>query len=153
MGMRRFRQLPPLLKVVVSVGLLCPVAALVIHTTLGGGWFTLRPLTAGQGRWDDISANLFTLGVAYSAVQNAYARRFQAHPPNPLPLDSMRKQALAVLLLSVAPLCAITLACVISPKSAWYALFFVASLVGLVGMAVFVINNRSLSQGAISTRN
>ncbi len=151
--MPNIRRLPPFLRMVFSVGLVCVVAAIAIHTTLGGGWLIHGPWTADQSRWDDISMNLLMLGLAYSAVTNAYARRFQAHPPNPLPLDSLRKQMLAVLLLSAAPLCAIALAFVISPKSDWYALFFVASFVGLIGTAVFMVNNLSLSQGAISTRN
>ena len=153
MSMRRIRQYSLFYKVVFCLGLLCVVAAIAIHTTLGGGWLIYRPMTAAQNRWDDISMNLLTLGLVYSAFTNAYARRDQAHPPNLLPLDSMRKQGLAVLLFSAAPLFAITLAVVISPKSEWYAMFFVVSLVGWVSMTALMVNNLSLSQGAIPTRN
>ncbi len=138
--MPNIRRLPPFLKVVFSVSLVCVVAAFAIHATLGTGWLIHRPLsTAGQKRWDDISFNLVMLGLAYSAVTNAYARRFQAHPPNPLPLDSMRKQVLAVLLLSAAPLCAIALEFVISPESAWFGVVYAVALLGAAGGLASVI--------------
>ncbi len=46
----------------------------------------------------------------------------------------MRKQVFAVLLPSLAPLCAIALALVISPESNWFQVVFPVSLLGIGGV-------------------
>lgn len=132
--MRRFRQLPPFLKVVFSVGLLCLVATLALIVTSCVIWLVDRPLPASNYRWEIVWINLLMLGNLYTAVTNTYLKRFDLVPPNPLPLDSLREQALAVLLPSVTPLGAIALAFVIPPESDWFGLVFGVSLLGVCGV-------------------
>ncbi|HEX8983187.1 MAG TPA: hypothetical protein VF792_10485 [Ktedonobacterales bacterium] len=132
--MRNLRRLPPFLRVVFSVGLICLVATLALIVMSCVIWLVDRPLLASAFRWQIVWVNLLMLGNLYTAVANAYLKRFDLVAPSPLPLDSLREQALAVLLPSVTPLGAIALAFVIPFESDWFWIVFGVSLLGVVGV-------------------
>lgn len=140
--MRRFRQLPPFLRVVNILGIVCALSSLAVLVTMMVnwlGWHIHGPEPAFEYRFATeqcfmlFGLNLGVLGNVSNAVIGAYARRFAPVPPTPLPLDSLHDQVRAVLLLSLAPLCAIALALVIPPESDWFGIVYGVSLLGAVG--------------------
>lgn len=141
--MRRFRQLPPFLRVVNILGIVCLLSSLAVLVTMMViwlGWHIHGPEPAfeysfaTEQRYLLLGLNLGMLGNVSNAVIGAYARRFAPVPPTKLPLDSLRDQARAVLLLSLAPLCAIALALVIPHESVWMLLVGGVSFLGAVGV-------------------
>ena len=77
-----------------------------------------------------IALNLGLLGVACTIIVNTYSMRFRPAAREPYLLDGWRQQARAIILLAALPLCAITLAIVISPDSNLFMLTFAVSLFG-----------------------
>lgn len=140
--MRYFRRLPPLLRVASLLGVLFPLASLVLLVALmvvsspmfshGSVTFFLRMLVLGL--------NLSLLSGACSFAVRAYNTRFR-RPDSGLSLfDSWQSQVGAIAVLAVLPLCAITLA-LVSPSTppVDFELLFLAFAVSVLAALVVLM--------------
>jgi hypothetical protein len=108
-------RLPPLLRVVSIVGLLLPLASLIL---LMLDFLSRLPSDSEFNRLLAIALNLTMLGVASSFAVGTYSKRFRRPDGGPVPLDSWQSQLLRALLLAAAlPLFALALAFVITPAA------------------------------------
>jgi hypothetical protein len=115
--MRNFRHLPPILRAASILGLLFPLASIML---LGSevvimilAPFPQWPLDALRGLF--IAVNLGMLGGACSYAVNSYSLRFRQLEREPLSLSSWQNQAQASALLATLPLGAVALALVLPP--------------------------------------
>src|SRR5262249_59611907 len=95
---RMFRRLPPLLRAASIVGLLLPLASIVL---LGRGLvIAILPSFPGwpvdASRVLAIAVNLGMLGGACSTVVNAYSARFRRLDRGRFPLESWQSQVRAI---------------------------------------------------------
>lgn len=142
MPMRYFHRLPLSLRVIGVVALLLSLASLVTIATLfvlsimGGAVY--RQELANDPRAFAIAVNLNLLGLACGFVVNRYSARFRQPnwrqiPLDAFPPDSWPRQARTIALLAALPLCAITLAAIITPTQDVAVLaVYLISLIGAV---------------------
>jgi hypothetical protein len=111
--MRYFRRLPPLLRVASLLGLLFPLASLVLLIPLLVTSLPSFPNSPPDfGRRGIIALNLGMLGGACSIAVNAYSTRFRRPDRGPFPLNSWQSQVRAIVVVAVLPSCALALALV-----------------------------------------
>lgn len=123
--MRYFRRMPPLLRVASILGVLFPLASMILLVPLLiRGLSTISQLmdrsTSTQVpqlpvdffRMLVIGQNLSILGLACVFIISAYSMRFRRRDGGPFLLDSWQSQVRAIALLAALPLCAIILALV-----------------------------------------
>ncbi len=114
--MRYFRRLPPLLRVVSLLGLLCVLASLVLLVSVlvtslrSFPSFSRSPLD--DERRGIMALNLGLLGGACSVAVSAYTTRFRRPNRGPFPLNSWQSQVQAIALGAALPLCALAVALV-----------------------------------------
>ena len=127
--MRRLRHLPPFLRVVGALGLLLPVAMLVL---LGIAWLSYQAHpSVDPTRLFVVALNLGMLGGACSFVVGAYNKRFNQpmYAGRTLHLNSWPGQVRVIGLLTALPLCAIILAAIIPPEVRAFEFVFPLSIV------------------------
>src|SRR5690348_774478 len=136
--MRIFLRLPPLLRVASLLGLLLPLASLVV---LIAGLITSRSSvpalwSADADRLLVIGLNLVMLGGACSFAVNTYSTRFRRPDSGAFPLASWQSQVLAIVGVAALPICALALAVVIPPTSlAWGGVFLISLIAAVVLLA------------------
>jgi hypothetical protein len=114
-NLRHIPRLPPLLRMVSTVGLLLPLASLVLLLL---DFLSRLPSDSEFNRLLAIALNLTMLGVASTFAVGTYSTRFRRPDGGPVPLDSWQSQLLRALLLAAAlPLFALALAVVITPAA------------------------------------
>ena len=114
-NIRHIPRLPPLRRMVSIVGLLLPLASLVL---LMLEFLSRWPSDSEFNRMLAIALNLTMLGVAGTFAVGTYSMRFRRPDGGPVPLDSWQSQLLRALLLAAAlPLFALALAVVITPAA------------------------------------
>jgi hypothetical protein len=118
--MRYFRRLPPFMRVVSALGLLFPVAALLLLLLAKLYWSPFHAPSADFGRSvrsGVIALYLITLGVACSLVVAAYNTRVrQPGRRRRVQLDSWQSQTWALALAVVGPLCGFIVTLANSPS-------------------------------------
>jgi peptidoglycan/LPS O-acetylase OafA/YrhL len=139
MSMLNLRQLPLFLRVVGILGLLFPLASLVILLAMVVLFITggdvSRQRLANDPRLIVSVVNLNMLGLACGFAVNRYRTRFRQPNRRPFPLDSWQSQARTIALLAALPLCAIALAAVISPtQEAAILMLFAISALGVFAL-------------------
>lgn len=139
--MLNFRRLPLFLRVVGILGLLLPLASLVMFSALLVSFITVGAVSR-QGLANDprlliIALNLGMLGLACTFAVNGYRTRFRQPNRRTFPLDSWQRQARAIALLAALPFCAIALAAVISPtQDAAVLILFAISALGAFALVL-----------------
>ncbi len=113
-NLRHIPRLPPLLRVLSIVGLLLPLASLVLlqqetPSRLASDSEFIRVLA--------MVLNLTMLGVACSFAVHTYSTRFRRPDGGPVPLAAWQSQLQALLLAAALPLWALALAVVITPAA------------------------------------
>jgi hypothetical protein len=88
-SLRYIRRLPPLLRVVSIVGLLLPLASLVL---LMLGFLSRLSRDWGVDHVLAVALNLTMLGVSCFFAVDAYSVRFRRPDRGPVPLDSRQSQ-------------------------------------------------------------
>jgi len=138
--MRYFRRLPPLLRVASLLGLLFPLASMVLLVALIiMSLPTFPQLPVDFFRVLVIGANLGMLSGACAFAISAYSTRFRRPDRGPFLLDSWQSQVRAIALLAALPLGAITLALVTPPTLlAAFGLVFLAFAVSALAALVLV---------------
>ncbi|HEX8036718.1 MAG TPA: hypothetical protein VF510_22865 [Ktedonobacterales bacterium] len=147
--MRDFRRLPLFLRGLAILGLLFPLASLVMFLAMlvlfiTGGVVSRQEL-ANDPRALAIALNLGMLGLVCTFVVNRYSKRFLQPNQERFPLDSWQRQARAPALLAALPLCAIALAAVIPLTQD--AAFVLVILISLVGAVVLLLTYVRLGVG------
>ena len=131
---RQYRRLPPLLRVASVLGLVFALTSLLVFVVLLVVFIASRaastPPSMESYRQTEIAVNLSVLSGACTFTVNAYSARFRPGAREPFLLDGWQRQARAITALATLPLCAITLAIVISPDSNLFMLTFAVSLFG-----------------------
>ena len=131
---RQYRRLPPLLRVASVLGLVFALTSLLVFVVslvvFIASWAASSPPSMESYRQTEIAVNLGILGGACTFTVNAYSARFRPGAREPFLLDGWRRQARSILMLAALPLCAITLAIVISPDSIVFVLTFAVSVFG-----------------------
>jgi hypothetical protein len=124
--MRYFRRLPPLLRVVSILGLLCALAASVAFAQL----FVriLYSLSTDSWRVLMIALNLGVLSGACSFAVRTSSARLRQPDGRPLPASSWQNPAWAIVLVTALPLCALVLAVFIPPTAAAFGVVFPISM-------------------------
>lgn len=127
--MRRFRRLPPLLRVADILALLLALAAIALIVEA-----FITSLSSVPPRWPVdalvIALNLGMLGGSCSFVVQTYGMRFRRPGGGPFPLDSWQSQGRAIVLLAALPLCALVLAVAIPPTASAFGIVFPISIIG-----------------------
>lgn len=146
MPMRHFHRLPLFLRVIGVMALLFSLTSLVIIATLFVlfimGGVVARQELANDPRAFAIAVNLSMLSLACGFVVNRYSARFRQSTwgrfsPDAFPLDSWQRQARTIGLLAALPLCAITLAAIITPTQDVAVLaVYLISLIGAVTLTL-----------------
>ena len=135
-NLRHIPRLPPLLRVVSIVGLLLPLASLVL---LMLDFLSRLPSDSEFNRLLAIALNLTMLGVASTFAVGTYSKRFRRPDGGPFPLGSWQSQLRAILLLAALPSCALVVALFIPPTPP---AFFLVSLldiaISLLGAVVLL---------------
>jgi hypothetical protein len=135
--MRYFRRLPPLLRVASILGLLFPLASIVVLLGLVSTILPSFPQLPGDAfRVLTIGLNLVLLGGACTVAVNTYNTRFRRSDRGPFPLDSWQSQVRAIVGVAALPICALVLAVVIPPTSlAWVVVFLISLMAAFVLLA------------------
>jgi hypothetical protein len=139
--MRYFRRLPPLLRVASLLGLLFPLASLVLLIPLLVTSLPSFPNSPPDfGRRGIIALNLGMLGGAFSVAVNAYSTRFRQPDRGPFPLSSWQSQVRAIALGAALPFCALALALVapLIPLPLAF-VFWGVTVVSLLGAVVLLM--------------
>jgi hypothetical protein len=149
--LRNFRRLPPQLRVVAIIGVLCTLTALAIqpmwllvHLRIVG-WLSSLPVPADFNRVLDIACYLALLGWACSLVITTYSLRFAQPHRETFPLRSWQRQMGALVLMTVTPLCGIAVALVVA--LAYPASFFIPGSIVVLAVIVLLAFNRRTVDG------
>jgi hypothetical protein len=113
-NLRPIPRLPPLLRVLSIVGLLLPLASLVLLLL---DFLSRLPSDSEFNRMLAIVLNLTMLAVACSFAVHTYRTRFRRPEGGPVPLAAWQSQLQALLLAAALPLWALALAVVITPAT------------------------------------
>jgi hypothetical protein len=128
--MRSFRRLPPLLRVVSILGLLCALGSSVAFAEL---FVTiLRSLSADSWRVLMIALNLGILSGTCSVAVRTSNVHVRQPDEGPLPASSWQNQVWAIVVVTALPLCALALAVFIPPTAAAFGLVFPVSMFATV---------------------
>jgi len=140
--MRYFRRLPPLLRVASLLGLLFPLASILLFAEL---FATSLSSSVDSSRVAMIALNLAMLGGACSVAVTTYSTRFRQPDPEPFPLSSWQSQVRTLVLLAALPSCALVLAVFIPSTALAFALVFLVSILaaGVLFVASLVDATRS----------
>lgn len=146
--MRHLRRLPPLLRVLMMLGFLFPLASLVLVCI---SWLSYQSHPSVElSRLYVIALNLGILGGACTLVVGAYGKRFNqpvlhVRMPRLNALNSWPGQLRAIGLLGALPLSAIILAAIIPPEVTAFEIVFPLSIV-----AAFVLLGANVARVAAS---
>ncbi len=102
--MRNFRRLPPLLRVVIILGLVLPLASLALLSRMLPAMLLTSAWPADSHRVFAMASSLCLLGLCCSLVVTTYSTRFRHPDQGPFPLDSWQSQVRALVLATVLPL-------------------------------------------------
>ena len=141
--MRDLHRLPPLLHIMNIVGYVFPLAAIVLFVMSYIQAFSMS--AADSDRLRLVALNLVLLSMVGLIVARVYKTRIYQPDRRPLPLDSWRSQARALLLLAAVPLCALVLAILLPPTLSIYGISFGVSGLGaliLLGALFWTILGR-----------
>ena len=131
LALRNFRQLPPFLRAVSVVGLLLILASLALSTVLV---FHIQPFyppsAADSSRIQLVSLNLGLVGLIGGMLLTNYNIRMRQLGGIPFPLGTWRSQAIALVVLTAAPLCGLILGLYIPPLTKAYGVAFGISVLG-----------------------
>ena len=137
---RNYHRLPPLLRVASILGLVFALTSLLLLVASFASFIASRAASSlpptEAFRVMVIAQNVGVLSGACTFTVNAYSARFRPTAREPYLLDGWWRQARAIGVLAALPLCAITLAIVISPASIVVVLAFAASLFGAGALLV-----------------
>ena len=151
--MHYFRRMPPLLRVAGILGVLFPLASLILLVPLvirGLSMISqlMNPSNSTQVpqvpvdffRVLVIGMNLGMLGLACVFAMSAYSTRFRRPDGGPFPLDSWQSQLRAIALPAALPLCAIILA-LVTPQTLPLAFVLIvpASAISVLAALVTVV--------------
>lgn len=149
--MRYFRRMSPLLRVVSILGVLFPLASMILLVPLViQGLSTISQLmdpststhvpqlSVNFFRMLVIGMNLGILSGACTFVISAYSTRFRRPDGGPFLLDSWRSQVRVIALLAALPLCAIILA-LVTPQTLPLAFVLIFPACAISVFAVLVI--------------
>jgi hypothetical protein len=134
---RYFRRLPLLLRVAFIVGLLLPLAWLVVILVILIPAFisslssaTPQPFSY---RLPFIGVNLISLSLACSFAVNSYSVRFRRPQGGTFPLQSWQSQVRAIALLAALPLGALAMTLLLPPGDLAFFLSAGISLLAVIG--------------------
>jgi hypothetical protein len=128
--MRDFPRLPPPLRVVNLLGLLCLLASFLLFAHLFVTF--LAALSPDSWRVLMIAINLLILSGTCFTVVRSYRVRSAQSDRGPFPLHSWQSQVRAIGLWTALPLCALALAVVIPPTADAFGMVFPASMLAAV---------------------
>jgi hypothetical protein len=132
-------RLPPLLRVVLILGLLFPLAGLALAGFAVVVRFSSHQWPLDSNRVQLIMVNLIILGLAcVSAVAN-YRTRFRPPDRGPFPLHSWQSRMRFIAVVAALPICSLVLAVVIPPTALAFVIVFPIGGLGALGMLVAML--------------
>jgi len=127
---RPFLRLPPLMRVVDILALLCALAGMVLVVE------AFLTMLSSFPHWlmgsTTIAMNLSMLGFACTIVVRTYSMRFRWPDDRPYLLDSWQSQVRALVIVATVPLGALVLAVVIPPTQPAFEIALIVSMLAAI---------------------
>jgi hypothetical protein len=148
--LHKFRRLPPLLRVMAIIGLLLPLATIVLLTPILVTAQATAAWPAAYTRVQAIAASLGMLGLCCTLVVASYRMRFRCSGRGPFRLDSWPHQLRTLLLLAALPLCVLAWAVLIPPTQPGFGNVFLIQMLAagkLGGVSIWGLAAYQAGQG------